>query len=202
MLRQVAAEVRRSLLAGLVAVLPILATAWVVWVIWEAISSLRQMLERTLQIELRTGLALPGIELVLVLVLVLVLGALTRNLLGRRLVAFYEGLLARVPLVSSVYGAVKQLSSALFGTGTDFRGVVLLEYPRRDVWVIGFQTGASVLEHHDDLVNVFVPTTPNPTSGFYVMLPREDVRTLDISIEEASKLIMSAGIVAPERWSS
>ena len=200
MLKRAIAEFRLSLVAGLMAVVPFLVTIWVLWVIWDAVSWFRQWLQQILQIEVRTGLTLPGLELVLVVVLLLAIGVFTRNFLGRRLVRFYEALLARVPLVSSVYGAVKQLSTALFGDGSDFSGVVLVEYPRRGIWVVGFQTGASFLEHEGgNLVNIFVPTTPNPTSGFYVMVPREDVRELDLTIEQASKLIMSAGIVAPGR---
>ena len=200
MLKRAFSELRRSLLAGLATVVPFLVTAWVLWILWDLVSQLRQTLQRLLQFELWTGYTVPGLELVFALLIVIGIGAFTRNLIGRRMVRVYERLLARVPLVSSVYGAVKQLSVALLGQRTeDFRGVVMVEYPRRGVWVIGFQTGTSPLGGEVDLINVFVPTTPNPTSGFYILVEPADLRELDLSIEEASKLIMSAGIVAPDR---
>ena len=200
MLRRVLTELRRSLIAGLVTVLPVVVTVWVLWTIWDAVSQVRLWLVETLQLEGLTGWSIPGLELVLVLVMLGGIGAFTRNFVGRRVVRWTEAVVARVPLVSSLYAGLKQLTEALMtGTG-DFRGAVLLEYPRRGVWVIGFRTGSSSMQGTDGvpMANVFVPTTPNPTSGFYVMVDEADVRDLEMSVEEASKLIMSAGIVAPD----
>ncbi|MEK9853347.1 MAG: DUF502 domain-containing protein, partial [Rhodobiaceae bacterium] len=135
-------------------------------------------------------------------VLITVIGAVAAGLLGRWIIKLGESILNRMPVVRSIYGASKQILETVISTQSDaFREVVLVEYPRKGLWVIGFVTGgtkAEVARRIDiDMVNVFVPTTPNPTSGFLLFCPRKDVIFMDMSVEDAVKLVVSGGIVTP-----
>jgi uncharacterized membrane protein len=139
---------------------------------------------------------------VLTLVIVFVTGLLAANFIGRRVVAIWEGMLNRIPVVKSIYGGVKQVSDTLFSsTGQAFRKALLVQYPREGAWTIAFQTGTpggDVPNHlHGEHVSVYVPTTPNPTSGFFLILRRADVIELDMSVDEALKYVVSMGVVAP-----
>jgi uncharacterized membrane protein len=145
---------------------------------------------------------IPGLGLILVVILVFVVGLLARNIVGRRIVRFGENLVDRIPLVRVLYAGVKQLLEPLFLQKTDaFKRVALLEYPRRGAYVLGFITGESKGEVQSktskNMVNIFVPTTPNPTSGFYILIPDDELILLDMSVEDAFKLIISGGIVSP-----
>jgi uncharacterized membrane protein len=131
-------------------------------------------------------------------------GLVTANLIGQRLVRLWEGILARIPVVKSVYYSVKQVSDTLFSSsGEAFRKALLVQYPRQGMWTIAFQTGqpgGAVVDHiPGDYVSVYIPTTPNPTSGFFLMLPRADVIELDMSVDDALKYVISMGVVAPPR---
>jgi uncharacterized membrane protein len=135
---------------------------------------------------------------------VLITGLVTANLVGQRLLRFWEAILARIPVVKSIYYSVKQVSDTLFSSsGEAFRKALLVQYPRHGSWTIGFLTGhpaAAVAEHlPDECVSVYVPTTPNPTSGFFLMMPRADVIELEMSVDEALKYIISMGVVSPPR---
>jgi len=132
----------------------------------------------------------------------LIPGLIVANFFGRRLVGAWESLLSRIPLVRSVYGAVKQITASLFADASQsFREVVLVEYPRRGLWMLAFVTGDTPKKFQQvvaqDLINIYVPTTPNPTSGFYIMVPPSDVKRLDIPVEVGLKMILSAGVVNP-----
>jgi uncharacterized membrane protein len=145
---------------------------------------------------------IPGLGLILVIILVFVVGLLTRNFIGRKIVHLGENIVDRIPLVRVLYTGVKQLLEPLFLQKTNaFKRVALIEYPRRGVHVIGFVTGESKGEVQNktskDMMNVFVPTTPNPTSGFYILIPEDEVVYLNMSVEDAFKLIISGGIVSP-----
>ena len=125
------------------------------------------------------------------------------NLFGRRLVEFWEAILSRIPLVRSIYSSVKQISTTILDSnGKSFRKVVMLQYPRKGIWSIGFLTNEDVSTDieglNEDLVAVFVPTTPNPTSGFIIMAPRDDITELDMSVEEGFKFIISMGVIIPD----
>jgi len=144
----------------------------------------------------------PGLGFILVVILVFVVGLLTRNLVGRKIVQFGENIVDRIPLVRVLYAGVKQLLEPLFLQKTNaFKRVALIEYPRRGAYVIGFITGESKGELQNktskNMLNVFVPTTPNPTSGFYILIPEDEVILLNMSVEDAFKLIISGGIVSP-----
>ena len=195
--------IRVAFIAGILVVVPLGATIWVLGFVMGFLESTVRLLPEAIQPETLIGRPIPGLGILLTVTTVLLAGALTRNFFGQRIIEFYEAVLLRVPIVSSVYQGVKQLMEALFsGREGQFRQVVLVEWPRRGVYAIAFHTGEAFLSEDDpdqELVNVFLPTTPNPTSGFYLMLPRSEIRPLDLSVEEAFKLIMSAGIVAPDR---
>ena len=149
-----------------------------------------------------TGLHIPGIGLVVVLIGLTIIGFLAAGLLGRFIVRVGENLLNRMPIIRSIYGALKQIfETVLRSSSRSFREVALIEYPRRGIWAIGFittkTTGEVRSEIKEDVVNVFLPTTPNPTSGFLLFVPRKDLIILDMGVEEAIKMIVSAGIVTP-----
>jgi uncharacterized membrane protein len=148
------------------------------------------------------GLEIPGVGALLTLLIVFVTGLIATNFFGKQLILLWEALLARVPVVKSIYASVKQVSDTLFSdSGNAFRQAVLVQFPRADSWTIAFVTGkpgGDVANHlHGDYVSVFVPTTPNPTGGYFLMMPRADVITLDMSVDEALKYIISMGVVAP-----
>jgi uncharacterized membrane protein len=135
--------------------------------------------------------------------IILFTGMIAANLLGGKLVALWESILARIPLVRSIYSAVKQLTETLFSpSGQSFRKVLLVEYPRKGAWTLAFQTGTDAGEAQqktgEDVINIYVPTTPNPTSGFFLMIPRRDVIELDMSVDEGLRMIISMGVVVPK----
>lgn len=148
------------------------------------------------------GFHIPGLGVLLAVALVLITGMIMANLLGRRLVAFWESLLARIPLVRTLYSAVKQIMEAVLATDAkSFRKVLLVEYPRKGVWSLAFMTSDDLDEVQDktiaNVISVFIPTTPNPTSGFVLMVPESDVIELDMAVEEGLKMIISMGVVVP-----
>lgn len=144
----------------------------------------------------------PGLGVLLSIAIVLLTGALAANLIGRRLVGWGEALLNRIPLVRSIYGGMKKLAETVFSeSSTAFRQPILIEYPRKGVWSVAFITGEPIGEvqdkTRDQVLTCFVPTTPNPTSGFIVLVSRQDVILLDMSVEEAMRLVISLGVVVP-----
>ena len=148
------------------------------------------------------GFHLPGVGVLVTLLLILLTGLAAANFVGQRLVGFWEGLLSRIPVVKSIYYSVKQVSDTLLSSnGQAFRKALLIQYPHQGIWTIAFQTGkpgGDAARHlGDDFVSVYVPTTPNPTSGFFLMLPRKDAIELDMSVDDALKYIISMGVVAP-----
>lgn len=195
--------IRRWLVAGLLIWLPLVATLLVLRLVIEVLDQSLILLPPGLKPENLFGFEIPGFGIVLSLVLVLGTGAAVANILGSRLVALSEAALERVPMVRSIYRGVKRLTHAVMsGEQQTFRKVVLVEYPRREMWTLGFQTAdpAQAVETAvGDVVTVYVPTTPNPTSGFVVFVPRKDVKALDLSVEDALQLVMTLGVVSPER---
>lgn len=193
---------RRYLIAGLLLWLPLGVTVLVVRLLVGTMDQTLLLLPERYRPDALLGFHVPGLGLVLAVLVVLVTGILVANLFGRRLVGLWERLLSRIPLVRSVYSAVKQLAETMFsGGGQSFRKVLLIEYPRQGLWTLAFQTGTGVGEAQQktgrDVVNVYVPTTPNPTSGFFLMVPREDVVELDMSVDDGLKMIISMGVVVP-----
>lgn len=197
-------RMRNYLLAGVLVAAPLAITAWLTITIvgffddfarswFPGVGSLDQVLP----------FAVPGLGMIIVLVSLIFIGFMTANLVGRLLVGYMDKLLARVPVISSVYRTIKQIfDTVLANRSTAFRQVVLVEYPRKGIWAIAFVTSDLPEELEDvaggeEFVSVFLPTTPNPTSGFLLYLPRKDVRPVDISVEEGVRLVVSSGIVKP-----
>lgn len=195
---------RKYLITGLVVWVPLVITFFVVKFLVDLMDNSLLLLPPAWRPEALFGFKIPGLGVVLAAVILLVTGLVTANLLGRKLVDMWESVLQRIPLVRSIYSAVKQVMETLLGAGGDsFRKVLMIEYPRKGIWTLGFQTGVGVGEVQArtsrEVVTVFVPTTPNPTSGFIILVPRDEVVELDMSVEDGLKFVMSLGVVSP-RW--
>jgi len=193
---------RSDLLAGILVLAPLGLTAWVFFGLVGLADGLIRLLPAAARPETYLGFPIPGLGVFLALILVLLTGFTMRYYAGQKVVAWYEVVLGRVPLLSGVYQGLKQLMKTVFRKGGHhFRQVVLLEYPRRGIYCLAFVTNEDpfirVEGDSQRLISVFLPTTPNPTSGFYLLVPAVDLRKLDMTSEEAFKLIMSAGIVTP-----
>jgi len=195
--------VRKWFLTGLIVLLPIFGTLmFIKWLIGLSDRALA-LLPQAYQPDTLLGFHLPGIGIVLALLAILLVGMLATNFFGRRLLSWFDALLARVPVVRSIYGAIKQLLEAVLGSKSNaFRQVVLISFPQPGQWSIGFVTGAANLprqEGHDPgMVAVFVPTTPIPTSGWLIFVAEQDLRILPISVEDGMKMVVSGGMVTPE----
>lgn len=195
-------RLRRYFIAGLLVWLPIVTTSVVLMFAIRLIDRTLLLLPPKFRPESLIGFEIPGLGVILTVILLLFTGLIVANFFGRRLVAAWESLLARIPLVRTLYGAVKQITVSLFADASQsFREVVLVEYPRRGLWMLAFVTGETPKQFQkevgQDLINIYVPTTPNPTSGFYIMVPPSDIRRLDIPVEVGLKMILSAGVVNP-----
>ena len=196
-------HLRRWFLTGLLVTGPIVVTVYIVWLVVDIIDNqVVRLLPENLNPD-QYLLDLPGVGLVIAVITIIMIGALTTNFIGVSLIRFGESIVSRVPVARSVYGAIKQIMETIMASQSDaFREVVLIEYPRRGIWAIGFVTGGTRGEvqnlSSENLINVFVPTTPNPTSGFLLFFPREDAITLDMGVEEAVKMVVSGGIVTPD----
>ncbi|PHS29757.1 MAG: hypothetical protein COA95_11280 [Methylophaga sp.] len=193
---------RKYLIAGLLVWMPLGITFLVVRAIVGFLDKILLLLPQQYQPDNLLGIHVPGLGVVLAVILVLATGMIVANLLGRRIVAAWESLLARIPLVRTLYAGVKQIMEAVLATDAkSFSKVILIEYPRKGLWGLAFMTSDDLGEVQAktgvDLVSVFVPTTPNPTSGFVIMLAKEDVIELDMSVENGLKMIISMGVVVP-----
>jgi uncharacterized membrane protein len=196
--------IKRYFITGLLIWVPLVITGWVLSLIVNTLDQSLHLLPESLHPKTMIGFAVPGAGALLTLVMILVTGLLATNFIGQKLVTWWERLLARIPVVNSVYNSVKQVSDTLFSpNGNAFRKAVLVEYPRRDSWTIAFltgQPGGDVVNHlQGDFISVYVPTTPNPTSGFFLMMPAADVIELNMTVDEALKYIISMGVVTPAR---
>ena len=193
---------RKYFITGLLVLVPLVITLWVLNLIIGTLDQSLLLLPPQWRPELLLGFNLPGVGTILTLVIIFITGVVTRNFVGNRLLMLWELLLKRIPVVNSIYSSVKQVSDTLFSSsGNAFRKALLVQYPREGVWTIAFQTGVpggDVKNHlSGDYVSVYVPTTPNPTSGFFLMLKKEDTIELNMSVDEALKYIVSMGVVAP-----
>lgn len=193
---------KKYFITGLLIWVPLAITAWVLSMIVRTMDQSLLLLPAAIRPENLLGVYIPGIGAILTVLVVFLTGLVTANIIGQRLIRFWEGVLSRIPVVKSVYYSVKQVSDTLFSsTGEAFRKALLVQYPRTGCWTIAFltgQPGGDVVNHlTGEYVSVYVPTTPNPTSGFFLMMPRADVIELDMSVDEALKYIISMGVVAP-----
>ncbi|MBW1690129.1 MAG: DUF502 domain-containing protein [Deltaproteobacteria bacterium] len=197
------AILKNYFLTGLLVILPIFITGYVIWLLIKAMDVFLKYIPQKYLPETYLNIYIPGLGLILVVILILVVGVLTRNIAGRRVLQFWDNLVDRIPLARIIYSSVKQLLQAFFFQNSDaFQRVALVEYPRRGIYVLGFITGESKGEAQEKInkkmINVFIPTTPNPTSGFYILVPEEDLTVLDMSVEDAFKLLISGGLVSPD----
>jgi len=194
---------RKYIIAGLLVWLPLLATVAIIKLVIDLLDKTILLLPPDWQPATVLGFSIPGFGVILAISVLLITGMLAANLFGRRLVSFWEAILNRIPLVRTIYNSVKQISSTLFDSqGKSFRKVVMLQYPRKGVWSVGFLSNENVSTDieglEEGLVAVFVPTTPNPTSGYIIMTPRNDITELDMTVEEGFKFIISMGVIVPE----
>lgn len=194
---------RKYFITGLLVLVPLAITAWVLSLIISTLDQSLLFVPERWQPRALIGVDIPGIGAILTIAIVFVTGLLTSNLVGNFIVRQWENVLNRIPVVSSLYGSVKQVSDTLFSpNGNAFRKAVLIPYPHADSRTIAFLTGApggDVKNHlQGDYVSVYVPTTPNPTSGFFLMMERSQVVELDMTVDAALKYIVSMGVVAPE----
>ena len=194
---------RRYFIGGLLIWVPIWVTLLVLKFMVDLLDKVVDLIPHAYQPAQLIGFDIPGLGVVLVVLLLFFTGMLAANFIGRWFVAFSEGIFVRIPLVRSIYKAVKQVMNSLFSTsGESFRRVLLVEYPRKGLWSIAFQTsrGFTEAKEHigEELVTIFIPTTPNPTSGFLMMIPAKDAVELKISVEAALRMVISLGVVLPE----
>ena len=201
------ARLRNYFLTGFVICAPLVITIYLTWSIIEWVDSwVKPYIPRIYNPDEYLPFTVPGFGLIVALFLITIVGFLTANLIGRSIVHYGETLLARMPVVRNLYSALKQIFETVFnGDAASFQKVVLVEYPRRDLWALAFvatdtlgEVQARLDEPTGKTISVFLPTTPNPTSGFLLFVPKEDVIELDMSVEEAAKLVISAGLVAPD----
>lgn len=196
-------HLRRYLVAGLLVWLPIGVTVLVFKVLLDLMDGILFLVPMAYRPETLLGFRIPGVGAVLALVVLFATGVMVANLIGNQLLRWGESLLARIPLVRSVYGSVKTFASVLLsGSGKSFRKVLLIEYPRKGVWRIAFQTNEQARDicaaTGREVMTVFVPNSANATAGFLVFVPREDVTELAMSVEDALKMVVSLGVVLPE----
>ena len=195
---------RKYLIAGLLVWVPLAATFLIIKLVIDLMDMIILLFPDKFRPEILWGITIPGAGLVIALGIVTITGVLAANLIGRQLVDLWENLLGRIPLVRNIYNAVKQITTTLLASDNkSFRKAVLIEFPRKGLWSIGFLTNPNIeLDVEllkDGMVSVFISTTPNPTTGFLVIVPSSRIIELDISVEEAFKMIMSVGVVVPEK---
>jgi uncharacterized membrane protein len=194
---------RKWLLAGLLVIVPVAITVAVLRWIIETLDQTLQILPTAWHPDQVFGVHIPGFGVLLTLAILLIVGATASNFVGRKLVTLGDRVVARIPVVRGIYSSVKQVSDTLFSeSGNAFRTAVLVQWPRADVWTIGFVTGApggdvTTYLRGDEYVSVYVPTTPNPTGGYFVMLRKSDCIELKMSVDEALKYVVSMGVVSP-----
>ena len=198
-------KIRSWFFTGILVMTPLILT---IYVVWAFITFVDNLVVPLVPIEYRPSyylpFSIPGLGLIIVFLFTTFVGILATGLFGRTLIRLWENILNRMPVVRSVYSAIKQILETVMATQSDaFRQAVLVEYPRKDIWAIGFVTGSTKGEVSENvnkkMVNVFMPTTPNPTSGFLLFFPEKDLIFLEMSVEDALKLVVSGGMVVPKR---
>ena len=197
---------RRYFVAGILVWLPLAVTYLLLRFLIGVMDKTLNLLPAAYHPEELLGFHIPGLGLILTLIVLLVTGVLAANIVGTKVVGGWESLLDRIPVVRSVYSAAKSFTEIVFSdTGNAFKKVLLIEYPRKGIYTLTFQTATEVGEIQartgDEVMCCFVPTTPNPTSGFIVMVPKKDIIELDMEVDAAARLIMSLGVVVPQ-WTA
>jgi uncharacterized membrane protein len=197
------AACRKYFFSGLLIWIPIWVTILVIRFILNLFNNVYYALPAHLQVDAVTGIQIPGIGILFTIALLLITGMIGANFLGKKIVRLWDKLIGKIPGVSSVYNGIKQVMDTMFSSkGKAFRKVLLVQYPRPGLWSIAFQTGVGSAEVNraigeDEVVTIFIPTTPNPTSGFLMMVPKRDVQELDMTVDQGLKFIISLGVVQP-----
>ena len=185
-------QIKRHLIARVLAIVPIALTFWILRFLFRFLDSFTAPILRNI------GIEIPGLGIILTLLFIFLLGLLITNVLGRTIFNWGEKVLNKLPLVNTIYNAVKQITNAFSGKSMkDFKQVIFIQYPRKGLWTMCFVTNQSKNESGDEFYHVFVPTTPNPTSGVFIVIPQKDAIHPDISVEEGLKSIISGGIIDP-----
>ena len=201
------AALRASFLTGIVVIAPVALTVWLVWAIMGWVDSVvLPLVPYNLRPEKYIGINLRGVGVIIFLIFTIVVGWIAKGLIGKSMISFAESLVERMPVVRTIYSGVKQIAETVFAQSErSFEKACLIQYPRKGIWAIGFISTtakgevANRADTSGDLMSIFLPTTPNPTSGFLLFLPKEDVIELEMSVEEAAKLVISAGLVYPDQ---
>lgn len=196
------AAIRRYIIAGVLVWVPIWVTLLVIRFMVDLFDTTLELIPDQYQPDHLLGFHIPGLGVIFALLIVVITGMLVTNILGNRLIQMWEFMLSRIPLVRTIYQAVKQVLTTVFSSSEDsFRNVLLVEYPRKGLWSIAFQTSAGFNYTTEligeDMVTVFIPTTPNPTSGFLIIVPRKDTMKVNLGVDEALKMVISLGVVMP-----
>lgn len=194
---------KKYFITGLLIWIPLAITVWVLTAIVGTMDQSLRLLPRAIHPENLLGFTIPGTGALLTLLVIFMTGVVTANIIGQRLLLFWEGLLARIPIVKSIYYSVKQVSDTLFsGNGDAFRKVLLVRYPHPEAWAVAFQTGTPARQISemlpDEHVSIFIPTAPSPVNGFFFFVKKSEVIELDISVDDALKYIVSMGVVPPQ----
>jgi len=196
--------VKKYLITGLLIWIPLVITIWVLKLVVDVLDQSLLLLPAALHTENWLGVHIPGLGAILTIVIVFLTGVFATNFFGAQLVELWHEILHRIPVVNSIYSSVKQISDTLFSSsGQAFRKALLVQWPQEGMWTIAFLTGTpggGVANHlPPDSVAVYVPTTPNPTGGYFVIIPRKHVIELDMSVDQALKYIISMGVVPPQK---
>ncbi|MBW2558990.1 MAG: DUF502 domain-containing protein [Deltaproteobacteria bacterium] len=202
MVKKIRKRIKGVFLTGVAAIIPVGVTFYIFYLIIGMMNKLVRIIPARFHPDQLVSFHIPGLGVIITLILIFIIGLITKSYLGTKLVSLGERLVGKIPLVRGIYNALKQLVDAVFSdNGQSFKRAVLIEYPRKGLYSIAFVTGVSrgevQVRTSQKCVNVFVPTTPNPTSGFYIMVPEVDTISLDMTVEEAFTLIISGGIVSP-----
>ena len=185
---------RRIIFTGLLAIVPVALTFYILKVVFTVLDNL------TSPIFKRMDIYIPGLGILLTLLLVYLLGIFVTNVLGKRFLHWLETLIKNIPLINTIYNTIKQITQAFTGTAEKkFQSVVYIEYPRKDLWTLAFVTGESKNEKDVEYYHLFVPTTPNPTSGVFIIIPKKDSIETELNVEEALKSVISGGMLAPKQ---
>jgi len=199
--------VKKYFITGLLIWIPLVITIWVLKTVVDVLDQSLLLMPASWQTENWLGIHIPGLGSLLTLLIILVTGVFATNFFGAQLIELWHEVLHRIPVVNSIYSSVKQISDTLFSSsGQAFRKALLVQWPHQGMWTIGFLTGTpggDVVRHiPEDCLSVYVPTTPNPTGGYFVIVQRKDVVELDMTVDEALKYIISMGVVPPSQPSS
>ncbi len=197
-------KIKKIFLTGIVAIIPIGVTIYILYFIVGVMGKLVKIIPPRFHPDQLFAFHIPGLDIVITIIIIFIVGLITKSYIGNKLVGWGEFVLGKIPIVRTIYTGVKKLVDAIFSDkGQSFKRVVLLQYPRKGLYCLAFVTGEAKGEVQDKTeqhcINIFLPTTPNPTSGFYLMVPEADVIDLDMTVDEAFTLIISGGVLSPER---